>query len=77
VRVQAGPGREGFCLLQHGVMRTNCIDCLDRTNVAQFAYGLFGFGRQLYLLGLSDSPQVDSGRTLCLPASLSTVCTMC
>jgi hypothetical protein len=29
--------------------------------VAQFAYGLFGFGRQLYLLGLSDSPQIDSG----------------
>ena len=21
--------------LQHGVIRTNCIDCLDRTNVAQ------------------------------------------
>ena len=27
-------------LLQSGVLRTNCIDCLDRTNVAQFAAGL-------------------------------------
>jgi hypothetical protein len=26
--------------LQSGVLRTNCVDCLDRTNVAQFAFGL-------------------------------------
>jgi hypothetical protein len=26
--------------LQRGVLRTNCVDCLDRTNVAQFAFGL-------------------------------------
>ena len=25
-------------LLQFGVLRTNCVDCLDRTNVAQFRY---------------------------------------
>ena len=25
--------------LQRGVLRSNCIDCLDRTNVAQFAVG--------------------------------------
>ena len=24
---------------QHGVVRTNCVDCLDRTNTAQFAMG--------------------------------------
>ena len=24
---------------QHGVVRTNCVDCLDRTNTAQFAIG--------------------------------------
>lgn len=46
--------------LQHGVMRSNCIDCLDRTNVAQFAYGLGAFGRQLQALGLTDSPEIDS-----------------
>ncbi|KAK6118742.1 hypothetical protein DH2020_047547 [Rehmannia glutinosa] len=27
-------------VFQRGVLRTNCIDCLDRTNVAQYVYGL-------------------------------------
>lgn len=46
--------------LQHGVLRTNCIDCLDRTNVAQFAYGLAAMGQQLHGLGLADSPNIDA-----------------
>lgn len=33
--------------LQSGVLRTNCIDCLDRTNVAQYAYGLAALARQV------------------------------
>ena len=32
--VKSGGGRR-----QHGVVRTNCVDCLDRTNTAQFAVG--------------------------------------
>ena len=36
--------------MQAGVVRTNCVDCLDRTNVAQFAMGLAGLGRQLQVL---------------------------
>ncbi|MED6167933.1 Phosphoinositide phosphatase sac1 [Stylosanthes scabra] len=44
---------------QSGVLRTNCIDCLDRTNVAQYAYGLQALGRQLHAMGLSDVPKVD------------------
>jgi hypothetical protein len=44
---------------QHGVLRTNCIDCLDRTNVAQYAYGLAALGRQLYALGYTDADKVD------------------
>ncbi|GER27529.1 phosphoinositide phosphatase family protein [Striga asiatica] len=44
---------------QSGVLRTNCIDCLDRTNVAQYAYGLAALGRQLHALGLTDIPKVD------------------
>ncbi|KAF3774699.1 Phosphoinositide phosphatase [Nymphaea thermarum] len=44
---------------QNGVLRTNCIDCLDRTNVAQYAYGLAALGRQLHAVGLSDVPKVD------------------
>lgn len=34
---------------QTGVLRTNCIDCLDRTNVAQFVYGAFILGKQVCL----------------------------
>ncbi|KAF8776086.1 hypothetical protein HU200_003768 [Digitaria exilis] len=46
-------------LLQKGVLRTNCIDCLDRTNVAQFAYGLAALGRQLHALGLTEAPKLE------------------
>ncbi|KAG0609702.1 hypothetical protein M758_7G007600 [Ceratodon purpureus] len=44
---------------QNGVLRTNCIDCLDRTNVAQYAYGLEALGRQLQAVGLMDKPKLD------------------
>ncbi|ESW07378.1 hypothetical protein PHAVU_010G125000 [Phaseolus vulgaris] len=45
--------------LQSGVLRTNCIDCLDRTNVAQYAYGLAALGGQLQVLGFIESPHID------------------
>lgn len=44
---------------QKGVLRTNCIDCLDRTNVAQFAYGLVAFGSQLHTLRLQNTADID------------------
>ncbi|XP_031280386.1 phosphoinositide phosphatase SAC2-like [Pistacia vera] len=44
--------------LQNGVLRTNCIDCLDRTNVAQYAYGLVALGCQLQILGLINSAYI-------------------
>ncbi|GLT64543.1 hypothetical protein SLA2020_370290 [Shorea laevis] len=44
---------------QSGVLRTNCIDCLDRTNVAQYAFGLAALGCQLHAMGLTDNPKVD------------------
>lgn len=50
--------------LQQGVLRTNCIDCLDRTNVVQFAYGLAAFGRQLSALGILDEQGVDSDSSI-------------
>ncbi|KAE9616001.1 putative SAC domain-containing protein [Lupinus albus] len=46
-------------MLQAGVLRTNCIDCLDRTNVAQFAYGLAALGCQLQALGFIESSYID------------------
>lgn len=44
---------------QSGAMRTNCIDCLDRTNVAQFAFGLEALGRQLQAMQMSVESKVD------------------
>ncbi|XP_019459121.1 PREDICTED: phosphoinositide phosphatase SAC2-like isoform X2 [Lupinus angustifolius] len=51
-------------MLQAGVLRTNCIDCLDRTNVAQYAYGLAAFGSQLQALGFSESPFISPDNPL-------------
>ncbi|XP_074269203.1 phosphatidylinositol-3-phosphatase SAC1 [Silene latifolia] len=44
---------------QCGVLRTNCIDCLDRTNVAQYAYGLEALSRQLQAMEMSGEYKVD------------------
>ncbi|CAF9911227.1 MAG: hypothetical protein GOMPHAMPRED_007350 [Gomphillus americanus] len=41
---------------QHGVARTNCIDCLDRTNTAQLVIAKLALGYQLYCLGVVTSP---------------------
>ncbi|XP_050383838.1 phosphoinositide phosphatase SAC2-like [Argentina anserina] len=46
-------------MFQKGVLRTNCIDCLDRTNVAQYAYGLVSLGQQLHALGFIESSDID------------------
>ena len=35
--MQAAESTDGY--KQRGVVRTNCVDCLDRTNTAQFAIG--------------------------------------
>lgn len=43
-------------LVQTGVVRTNCVDCLDRTNTAQFAVGKCALAHQLTALGLVDAP---------------------
>lgn len=37
--------------LQQGICRTNCVDCLDRTNTAQFVIGKRALGHQLHALG--------------------------
>ncbi|PBJ79848.1 synaptojanin,inositol polyphosphate phosphatase [Trypanosoma cruzi cruzi] len=41
---------------QEGVLRSNCVDCVDRTNLAQFFFGLHALGHQLHALGLLYSP---------------------
>lgn len=45
--------------LQNGVARTNCIDCLDRTNAAQFIIGKRALGYQLHALGLINGASIE------------------
>jgi len=52
-----GPLEKGR--LQCGVVRVNCVDCLDRTNTAQFALGRCALGLQLCALGALDRPNLD------------------
>ena len=48
-----------FPMEQMGILRTNCIDCLDRTNVAQFSAGVEALGQQLVVMGIRSSPKLD------------------
>ena len=41
---------------QSGIIRTNCVDCLDRTNAAQFVIGKVAFTYQLHALGIIEKP---------------------
>ncbi|XP_055712177.1 synaptojanin-1 isoform X1 [Phlebotomus papatasi] len=45
---------------QRGVIRTNCLDCLDRTNCVQTFFGLEILNEQIQLLGLGDKKQMLS-----------------
>lgn len=45
--------------LQTGIIRTNCVDCLDRTNTAQFAIGKCALGYQLSALGVLESQKLE------------------
>ncbi len=44
---------------QTGVLRTNCVDCLDRTNTTQFMVGKCALAYQLYALGMIDKPKLQ------------------
>ncbi|KAG6126240.1 hypothetical protein E4U28_000567 [Claviceps purpurea] len=54
-----GDGITSQMQIQNGVGRTNCIDCLDRTNAAQFVIGKKALGYQLHALGIIDNTSLD------------------
>ncbi|ETK76202.1 hypothetical protein L915_17329 [Phytophthora nicotianae] len=56
----------GDWLEQRGILRTNCIDCLDRTNVSQFSVGMRALGQQLYVMGIKNTPLLESRSQLVL-----------
>ncbi|XP_012636360.2 synaptojanin-1 isoform X9 [Microcebus murinus] len=43
---------------QSGTVRTNCLDCLDRTNSVQAFLGLEMLAKQMEALGLAEKPQL-------------------
>lgn len=53
-----GTEEDGTARVQNGVARTNCIDCLDRTNAAQFVIGKRALGHQLVALGVLTTPDM-------------------
>ncbi|KAL8372428.1 hypothetical protein RB595_001975 [Gaeumannomyces hyphopodioides] len=54
-----GDGVTAPARVQNGVARTNCIDCLDRTNAAQFVIGKRALGHQLHALGILEDTVVN------------------
>lgn len=56
---QNGDGQKRPMTSQNGVARTNCIDCLDRTNAAQFVIGKRALAHQLHALGMIEEPHLE------------------
>lgn len=54
-----GDGKVNPIRVQNGIARTNCIDCLDRTNAAQFVIGKRALGHQLHALGILEGTVVE------------------
>ncbi|KAI9836619.1 MAG: hypothetical protein M1819_001253 [Sarea resinae] len=54
-----GDGVKDTPMMQNGIVRTNCIDCLDRTNAAQFVIGKRALGYQLHALGVISDTSLE------------------
>ncbi|XP_020495487.2 synaptojanin-1 isoform X4 [Labrus bergylta] len=51
-------GETGIARSQGGTIRTNCLDCLDRTNSVQAFFALEMLPKQLEEMGLTEKPQL-------------------
>uniref|UniRef100_A0AAZ3NRV6 phosphoinositide 5-phosphatase n=1 Tax=Oncorhynchus tshawytscha TaxID=74940 RepID=A0AAZ3NRV6_ONCTS len=51
-------GEKGVTKSQSGTLRTNCLDCLDRTNSVQAYFALEMLPKQLEDMGLTEKPQL-------------------
>lgn len=49
---------------QKGILRTNCLDSLDRTNFAQYVFGVVALGYQLDVLRITESRELDFKNSL-------------
>ncbi|KAM7542018.1 hypothetical protein Aperf_G00000011160 [Anoplocephala perfoliata] len=52
------------CPRQHGIIRANCVDCVDRTNTAQFVLGHVAVAFQLRAIGLLDDTHLSFDSTV-------------
>ena len=57
-----GPAKRIY--IQRGIVRTNCVDCLDRTNAVQRWIGINALGQQLHALGMADTPILNPDGTV-------------
>ena len=53
-----------FPMEQKGALRTNCIDCLDRTNVAQFSAGVEALGQQMVVMGIRSAAKLSPSSSI-------------
>lgn len=51
--------KDGVVQTQKGVLRTNCMDCLDRTNVCQSSFGKYMLEQQFKAEGFDMGAQLD------------------
>ncbi|CAD6186517.1 unnamed protein product [Caenorhabditis auriculariae] len=56
---------DGRFLLQRGICRVNCVDCLDRTNVVQFGIAKVALAAQLCAMGLLEEPVLSLQSEVC------------
>lgn len=59
--------RDFFSHPKNGVLRTNCVDCLDRTNTTQFMVGKCALGFQVSISYCDEIPKVAKRCGRCSP----------
>jgi len=57
-------GVPAFPMEQKGVLRTNCIDCLDRTNVAQIKTGVEALKQMLVVMGIRSCAKLAASSNI-------------
>ena len=61
--------RDFFSHPKNGVLRTNCVDCLDRTNTAQFMVGKCALGFQVSISYCDEISKVETVCGRCSPTN--------
>ncbi|KAF0989803.1 hypothetical protein HZS_6856 [Henneguya salminicola] len=57
---------------KNGIIRVNCVDCLDRTNVAQYLVGLHAISQQLNILEIVPDSLITDSKIISILRNLYT-----